>query len=376
MSLRKTKPDHVFPAIVDSVDMEFRRAKSGKTSSLYSSSDFLPFFETFSSIEFEIWLQTLSSSQKVCLLYGETSSGKSRMIEHFGTKYCYCITEVDCASCESITKCMSIYSESTQSHSVSGLMLQSSRQSSSSNSMVVFEHVDSFLLENKEIPNKFFVFLKNSKVPVILTANWNVFGNNPDIRIIEVNKHQNPMEIFQSSRFYLGSTDKNELLSSIKSLLLYTENDIRKTAAQIQCLNSAEKFFSSDEYFYYLIPERSECSGRDYHLYTEFLSSIDTFGGENVLSDFVSFDNNIPQITPFSKKRENYMRHKIQNISRRIPHTKYWNTELIDMLTIISYGARHSIQKTRSSVSLPFSVKLDFSQAEIPELDFIGRFFQ
>ena len=311
---------------------------------LWESSNLIPFFETDSSKNLFNWLENWTQNQPTCLLYGNISSGKSRIIEAAVSKFSLKTLEIDFASTKNIQQCLSEIEEASQSYFVGSIIKdQNYLDVKKPNSIIIFEHIDSLIPKLYSLPQNIIKFCSNSRVPIIMTSNFGFYQNNFTwLQLIEVNNPINILNIIKSSLWIKKTLD---LSINFDQFLNFTNNDLRKTSLQLMFNNDLNNLISLQENFYLSIPNLLKTNEFEkFLIFNEYLTIFDN--EEDLI--FTNYLNNY-QYKLFNKKRENQFLEYYEFASNKIPHQKYGNFNKIDIVTIAYISSKTSIQQTRNS---------------------------
>lgn len=320
-----------------------------KSSQLYCASSLIPFFPTSSSNQFYSWCENWTQAQPSCFLVGPTASGKSRMIETVSFMMKYHIIEIDCASISGIKELITNAMESTQSHSVGGLLEKGFEidYANKLSSIVVLEHIDA-LIEKKEHATKAFLdLILKSKVPLVMTGYENTFvkENEKRIAIINCTLYDKPIKIL-SSALWFQSLEKTEI-RKLEKLLLFTNKDIRKTALQFQVKPDVEDLVDNNSRFYMgmkkrIFQEETENGKREmYSKLTDLLISLDQYDG--VFEDY--FDD--IKDNYWDQLREKEINDYYKLIKNKFSLQNTTQIEFVEISSLVYESCKNPIKKTR-----------------------------
>ena len=333
---------------------------------LWSSSSLIPFFETDIFEKVDSWISSFSQSRPCCILYGPTSSGKSRIIEQISVKHCLHVIEIDCASVKDVKRCVDESNEATQSRSVGAF---SAYQDRTPNSLVVFEHLDDLITSSERIPANIVSLLSSARVPILITANNNPFKPEQWLYPVFVTKPDFCIDILMGA-VWMKNECRDEWTDYITKLLFMTYGDIRKTALQMMCMRNSNNFLPRDEQIYHTIPiyieEQTETSEIDTELYALLMDNLCINDPNDLYFDHVARSDLVFQ--PFGHQ-EQEMREKAKILHKKIPHSRTTYMEDAEILEIGTIAAQNAVMKTRTMKQMPIE-GVQFTSNEIEDIAF------
>lgn len=325
----------------------------------------IPFFSRPEYIEAESWIINFTQKTPFCVLFGPTSSGKSRIVQTLSTRYCLHLIEIDCASAKDIKSCIDTANEATQSRSVGSFIgLENDPQTTvKPTSMVVFEHIDALFTLGTKISTTLVNLLSSSRVPIIATCNKNFFKPNDWMRLIYVPKFIDAFSILKESSWFKLSKNQQQTELNMRKLLIMTENDMRRTSLQLMFNDSADKFLTPDEHIYHsLYNENTNKSNIDLALYPEYMDLLTIIDPTDIFwSNLIEPDLTFRPLDSLDSTTKEIYDSIMQKIP--IPRTSYM--QIPESFEIISTAARNAQFKTRTLKVLPFSKLIPVSDQEI-----------
>ena len=326
------------------------------TTKLWCNSELIPFYETDSFKELKNWFNKWPLLGKSCLLYGDLSSGKSRLIETLSLENNLHIYEVDFTLSKNINKSFEKATESTQSHSVTSIYGSPSNKTNQFNSIVIFEHLDSFFIKKNSYLNSLINFCNNSKIPIIMTSNCLFSNNFSDCKIIKVIPPPYPIKLLSTSLWIKSFPNQKTILTSIQSFLHLTEFDLRKTSLQMMINLSTSDILSLEEYSYlslpYFIQEKEKIEQISY-----YSSLIDCFSLNFDDNFFLNYSKPI-NFRLFSLKQEKEILEKINLIKFYYPNSN--NIDIFHYKILFKEYIKNS--------------KFDFKENDIKKLENLSFF--
>lgn len=338
---------------------------------LWASSSLLPFVKTEASEKVEDWISNFTQSRPCCILYGETSSGKSRIVEQIAVRHSLHVIYIDCAIIRDVRKLMEESNEATQSRSVGGSFGEG--LGNSPNSLVVFEHFDA-LVSNSKVSPTVLQMLSVARVPVIITAYTNVFKPETWLLPVFCSRPENAEQILCDAQWIRkGSNEQyEEYKESVRKILFMTYNDIRKTALQMMFMRNSHRFLPRDEQLYHSIP--SYCVSEDtvdMEMYSVLMDSLCVIDPDDLVFDqYIESDDIIEQPMGY---RERKMKEKANELHKRIPHSKTSFMPDAEILEIGSNAAQNAVMRTRTLKMMPIP-NVQFTSSEIDELAYCYLF--
>lgn len=330
-------------------------AKTRTEAYMWSDPSNIPFIPTNSYISVESWIVNFHQKMPFCLLYGPTSSGKSRIVHTISVRYCLHLIEIDCASAKDIKSCIDTANEATQSRSV-GSFLETENENQSSikpTSMVVFEHIDALFTAGTKVSQALLNLLSSSRVPIIATCNKNFFKPAEWMLVVYVPKIIDAFSVLKESTWFKQSKNQLQTEMNVRKLLYMTNYDIRQTSLQMMFNDSSEKFLPRDEQIYHsLLNENSDTSTIDLNLYPDYLDLLTSIDSEDLFWNS-KIDPNVmsrplSDTDKFTKEVYDYIGTKFQ-----ASRTSYMPiTETIEFAAV---AAQNCQMKTRTLRVLPLS---------------------
>ena len=330
--------------------------------SLWCSSSFIPFCNTKEYNELFEWCQNFTQFCPSCLLYGPTSSGKSRAIEQIALKLLYHIVEIDCAAISSVKELVVACEESTKSKSLGIFCRKNESQLDKASSIVVLEHIDSLIPLHNDPSAALINLVSKSRVPLIMTSQRICFSPAEWLKIIPFEIPSNPFDIIKSASWISDEINNTTTNQEIHSLLSFTDNDIRASALQYQVWNNnSNSRLTRHDQIYLSIPtivqekDDPKLKRETYADLCDLLLIID--------EDDQFFDNYIRPLseTFMSKSRELKIQSYADYAKEKIPHSYFGEFEDIAMITLTHAACVHSTQITRNragpSIYQPHNIK-------------------
>lgn len=343
----------------------------------WSSSELIPFQETYQSREFMNWLSNFSADRPCCLLCGPTSSGKSRLIEVCSFRKRYHIIELDCASISGIKELIANADESTQSRSVGTVNGVFERSNARENSIVVLEHVDALIPACGNVPKSLLGLCARSKVPFVMTSYTDRLSPQPWLTVINCTRNPSAFQVIMNSYWMRGLTNDIGARQHIHTLLNFTEGDIRRTSLQFQIMKNSDHVIDRQEKIYLSIPQvvnetnDKKKKRHKYSMLCDCLLNIDP--DDSLFNDYIrpvgqrfnSLERNISyqRYTQFSCKKLGYKLKK--------------PIEILEVTRLMKIACENAIDFTRQRNDVELNIKPKLTNIEIEIVkswDFWPRF--